>query len=64
MALLQLGRDVVGCEHDADCIGWPAETHAQGAALGARVWGYTVDVRDVATVRNAELYEGIRNLGR
>ena len=61
--LLQLGRDAVRCEHDADGIGRPAETHALGTAVG-RVRGYTADVGDVATVRHAELYEGVRNLAR
>jgi hypothetical protein len=65
MAPLQLGRDALGCGHDADGIGGPAETHARrGAALGVRERGYTMYVRDVAAVRNAELYEGIRNLAR
>jgi len=66
MALLQLGRDAVGCGHDADGIGGPAETHgARGdAALEVRAWGYTMYVGDVTAVRNAELYEGIRNLAR
>jgi hypothetical protein len=56
MALLQLGRDAVGCGHDADGICGSAETYARwGAALGARVWGYTMYVRDVTAMRDAEL---------
>jgi hypothetical protein len=63
--LLQLGRDAVGCEHDADGIGGPAETRgARGAPLKGRVWGYTADVGNVSAMRNAELYEGVRNLAR
>lgn len=65
--LLQLGRDAVGCEHDADGVGGPAETHARGVALSLRGKvrrGYTMNVGDVAAVRNAELYEGVRNLAR
>ena len=66
MALLQLGRDAVGCEHDADGVGGPAETHALGGALGGRreQRGYTMYVGDVTAVGNAELYEGVRNLAR
>ena len=63
--LLQLGRDAVGREHDADGVGGPTETHARGVALGGKVRRrYTMDVGDVAAVRNAELYEGVRNLAR
>ena len=61
--LLQLGRDAVRCEHDADGVGGPAETHAWGTAVGS-VRGYAADVGDVATVRHAELYEGVRKLAR
>ncbi len=49
-----------------DGIGGPAETHwhTGAAALGARVWGYTIDVGNVTTVRDTELNEGVRNLAR
>jgi hypothetical protein len=60
---------VVGCEYHADGIGGPAETHhwhalGGAAALGAIVWGYTMDVSNVTSMRDAELNKGVRNLAR
>lgn len=55
---LQFRRIALGREHHADGVSGPAEAHACAcAAIGARVamMGDEVDVRDVASVRHAEL---------
>jgi len=52
---LQFRLVALGCKHDADGVGWPAEAHAACATLGVRMRGNTMDVRYVAAVGHAEL---------
>lgn len=62
---LQFRRIGLGREHHADGVSGPAEALAYArAVIGASVAMRrdVMDVRDVASVRHAELYEGIRNL--
>jgi hypothetical protein len=52
---LQFRFVALRCEHYADGVGGPAEAHATCAALGVRMRGNTMDVRDVTAVGHAEL---------
>jgi len=62
-SLWQFGCVALGREYHPDGVSRPAEANAC-AALSGRVRGDAVDVWDVAAVRHAELYQGVRNLAR